>query len=316
MKTEKTYQEDEPEVNRILLERGIRSTIHELRNPEIHPEAADLLLELFKRPYGGEMLKVIAVALFRRPMSAEQREQAVQICLEICRRGIEKPYSGAEIIAGNELAENAGPHHVDKIGEMLLDKGLGERRGVFTRALGIVGNADAISYLRAGGRDAEIANWAITELARLLPPLEAIQICDAALALENLRYRKNIEETRTKLQRKLKRLEPVHLSTELAPEGLEEWSANIDGTWLPKITQVVRKIVDRGFGRSESAEIRTVMDDMIPGEVKTLKFEVTFAGKATDLWAQISCDDEDAFDFYIFALPELIQRISSGIRLK
>jgi len=315
MNAERTYHQDEQEVNEALKRQGIQNTVDDLLNPEIHPEAVGVLLELFKRPYGGPMLQTIAAALFRRPMSAAQKEEAVRTCLRICHSGMDRPYSAAEMIAGNALADNVGPQHVREIGEMLLDRARGERRAVFARALGKVANDIAISYLHAGAKHPETANLAITELARLLLPGEAVEICDTALALPDLRYRKNVEEIRAKLQRKLKKRQPAHLTDELPPEGMQEWSSNIDGGWLPKISKGIRKVVEQGFGQKETAEIRTVMDGMSPDQIKTLKFEVTFERKSTSLWIQLSCDDEDAFDLYLFAPPELIRRLRSEIRL-
>lgn len=316
MNSEETFQEYEREVNEALARHGIQSTIDGLRNPEIYSDAATVLLDLFRRPYGGGVLRMIAVALFRRPMSPAQREEAIQTCLQICRRGMGKRYSDAELIAGNELADNAGPQHAGKIGEMFLNKRLGENRDVLALALGKIADSNAISYLRAGAKDAETANLAITELARLLRPVEAIQICDAALALSELRYRKNVEEIRAKLERKLKRRQPTHLTDESPPEGLEEWSANIDGDQISMILRAIRKLVEQGFGKSESDEIRTVMDDMSPKETKTLKFKITFAGEEHEFWTQIYCDDEDAFDLYAFGPAELIHRMGSEIHLK
>lgn len=316
--TEERFVADKLRLNEALSRSGIDHTGTELyENPPVGIEAVPVLLnQLTSGKYAPRMFGMIALMLFRRPMDESQKVRAIDICIEYSRRNFKEAGPWVELLACNEIADNAGPQHVKAIGEMLLDKGLGERRSVFARALGIVGNAEAVSFLRAGAKDGETANFAITELARLIPHEEAIQIANTALALPNLLYRKNVEEIRKKLGRKLARRQPIHLTSELPPRDLEEWSTNIDSAWLPKISKAIRKVVEQGFGRAESAEIRTVMDDMSPGQVKRLKFDATFEGKATPLWIQLSCDDEDAFDFFVLGHQELIRRIGSEIQLE
>ena len=39
------------------------------------------------------------------------------------------------------------------------------------------------------------------------------------------------------------------------------------------------------------------------------KFDVKLRGTNTTLWLKIFCDDEDAYDLYIFGIPKLVDRI-------
>jgi hypothetical protein len=88
---------------------------------------------------------------------------------------------------------------------------------------------------------------------------------------------------------------------------------------LPKVLRTIRRCVDGGFAKGETAELRLAPDNLAVDQDVRFKFDVRFLGEATTLWLEIFCDDEDAYDLYIFSIPELVDRIknmgSSGKRV-
>ena len=50
-------------------------------------------------------------------------------------------------------------------------------------------------------------------------------------------------------------------------------------------------------------------DDLSVDQMVRFKFDVKLRGTNTTLWLKIFCDDEDAYDLYIFGIPKLVDRI-------
>ncbi|MDB6124335.1 MAG: hypothetical protein JWQ71_3328 [Pedosphaera sp.] len=315
--------EGEPQLNTWLEQKGIEYSIGDLYHDRIScPECGPELLEAFKVPYTFNLRVAIANALFARKLNASQKREAVEILLTIINQNPERHASLSTLIL-NELANNVDVGKVHELGKMLLDERFGELRADFTEPLRKIGNADAISYLKQAAKIPSAAPMALNALARLRVE-GAMQLCEEALKDPKMPYKDVIRETYRKLQRKQakKRVAASHMTSEPVPEGLEEWSANLDGSDLAKVLRGVQKCVEGGLGKAEIAEIRAAAEDLSPDgmstdeerEVVRLKFDVKFNGGERELWFEVFCDDEDAYDFYIYATSKLIEEIEGALK--
>jgi hypothetical protein len=138
-----------------------------------------------------------------------------------------------------------------------------------------------------------------------------LQLCDQALALPGVLFADGIRETRAKLKRQLAKKPGTrsHVTTESVPDDLKEWSSNLDGCDLPKVFRTIQKCVEGGFAKAEATEVRLAADDLSHDQDVRFKFDVKLRGTNTTLWLEIFCDDEDAYDMYIFGIPDLVDRI-------
>ncbi|HEV2294171.1 MAG TPA: HEAT repeat domain-containing protein [Tepidisphaeraceae bacterium] len=105
---------------------------------------------------------------------------------------------------------------------------------------------------------------------------------------------------------------PVHLVKGKAkmPNGLEEWSRNLDMDELEPIPKTVANCIERGFGDSEVAEVIAVAEEMKPDQTKIFRFPVR-AGKARgELWLVIFLDDIDSPDLEVHASAAVIEKFT------
>ena len=307
---------DEPAVNTALKEKGVQYTIGELRyNAALCPECVAELLELFRVRFSLYMRVALAEAIFARKPKGQQKRQAVEILLAVIRENPERSGTLSTLV-DNELAKNVAAVNARELGEMLFQKEFGYLRPGFACALGKIGNAEAISYLVRGGQDHELAACSLNALARLEPE-KAQELCENALKIPGVKHSDWIQETYSKLQRQLKRKTevsgPTHMTKASIPTELEEWSTNLDQDELPKVLRGLEACFESGFSQSEIAEIVSKADALSVGKTVRFKFAVRYLGKEAACWVEVFCDDEDAFDLYIFASPELIAKIDPSL---
>ena len=302
--------EGEAEANAELHRRGIPHSIGDLlHNDALCPECGPELLDLFRSPFPFNVRVPLAQAVFARKLKPAEKREAFGILLALIKEYPERSNS-LSMLVWNELPDNVDPTKVHELGQMALDKRYGPLRSGFLMALRKIRNADAISYLQRAAKDPLTAVHALGELARLRVE-GTLQLCDQALALPGVLHADAIRETRAKFKRQLAKRPGTrsHVTTESVPDDLTEWSSNLDGCDLPKVLRTIQKCVEGGFAKGEAKEVRLAADDLSHDQDVRLKFDVKFRGTHTTLWLEILCDDEDAYDLYIFGIPELVDRI-------
>ena len=111
---------------------------------------------------------------------------------------------------------------------------------------------------------------------------------------------------------------PVHLvkAPDSVPNGLEEWSANLDPEDLQPALEKLTACLEGGFGRKEIAEIEGVADAMKPEQTRAFRFPVRALGEPGELWVVVFMDDIDSPDLYIYARPEVIRKFGASVELK
>ncbi|MDB6019409.1 MAG: hypothetical protein JWR19_3898 [Pedosphaera sp.] len=318
-----SFDEDKRQVDAWLRDKGIPHGIAYLcDDPGLCPDCVPDLLALLRLPFSPNMRAIVAWALFRRKPGMEEKQEAVEILLTIIRQGRGQNDVSLETLVLNELAQNVEADKVHEIGRMLLDEGYGELRGCFTEPLRRIGNGEAINYLCQATKIPVAASLALSALMRLRVE-GTLELCEEALKQPGMLYKDAVKETYRKLQRKLakKRGTVSHVTNEPMPEGLEEWSANLDCPDLAKVLRGIQKCVEGGFGKAEIAEVRAAADELSPefeespeSQTVRLKFEVKFNGGDRELWLEVFCDDEDAYDLYVFGHPTLIKEVEGVLK--
>src|SRR5262249_35080409 len=160
-------------------------------------------LELLKKPLRDDVHLIIADTLFRRKLSLAVKRTAINTILARIEKVAASGHSRnspLSILISNELADNIEKDRVHDIGRMMLDKKYGDFRGDFTMVLGKIGGDEAISYLRKGAADSEVASLSLDVLARMRVE-GTLDLCEKALANPRIRYREAIMETCHKLKR-------------------------------------------------------------------------------------------------------------------
>jgi hypothetical protein len=323
MQSQVLFEKETTGVDAWLARRGIQPGITGLyRDPAACPDCVPELLELFKSPWSLHMRQVISSALLSRKPNVAQKRELVEVILELVREHKGQYNHELSIWVLNDLANNVAADKMHEIGRMMLDEGYGELRREFAFAFRKFRNAEAIAYLKQAAKIPQIASAALYSLAQMRAE-GTLELCEEALKTPGILHKDVIKETQKKLQRKpaKKKAAVSHLTTEPVPEGLEEWSANLDGPDLKKVLSGIQKCVEAGFGKAEIEEIRTAAEDLSPEEtseeeerdVARLKFEVQFNGGDHPLWLEVFCDDEDAYDLCIFGHPKLIREMEAAL---
>jgi hypothetical protein len=211
-------------------------------------------------------------------------------------------------LVANELVDNVTTNKAHEVGQMVLDPRYGYFRAALIFVLAKIRNTDAIAYLKQAAKDPKIAAPALDELARLREE-GTLELCEAGLTQLDLKQsaKESIKKTQSKLKRLAAKKEsgPSHVIKTLIPEGLSEWSANLDGSEIPKQLKLIQKCLDGGFRKPEISEVQNLTDELSPGQDVRFKFDVTFNGHETALWLKVHCDDDDAYDLYVFGPPAL-----------
>src|ERR1051326_5664034 len=300
----------EAEANAELRRRGIPHSLGDLfHDGTLCPECGPALLDLFRFPLPFNVRAPLAQAVFARKLKPAENKEAFGILLALIKETPERCNS-LSMLAWNELPDNVDPSRVHELGQMALDNRYGPLRSGFLMALRKIRNADAIGYLQRAARNPLTAALALGELARLRVE-DTLQLCDQAIALPGVLHADGILETRAKLKRQSAKKQgtPSHVTAEPIPDGLKEWSSNLDGGDLPKGLRAIQKGVEGGFAKGEATEVRLAADDLSNDQDVRFKFDVKLRGRSTTLWLELFCDDGDAYDMYIFGIPELVDRI-------
>jgi hypothetical protein len=310
-------QKETDQVNAWLRKRGIRYAIRDLyHKPRLCPDCVPALIELLKSPISHRMCGLAAQALFARKPNSSQKQEAVDALLTIVRQSAGQYDTDLSLLVINQLCDNLSATRVHQIGEMVLDKRYGELREELTGVLWRIGKTDAVSYLLRAAKEPQTASVALEGLSQLRVN-GTLTLCERALKDRRLdaESKEAIRETYSELKRQLakKRETASHVTKETIPKHLREWSANLDGDELPKVLRTIQKCLEGGFAKSEISGVMSAARDLSVDQDVRLKFNVRFIGKPTTLWLEIFCDDEDAYDLYILAFPDLIDKFQGAV---
>jgi hypothetical protein len=313
-------EENKAEIARVnvwLNNKGLRHGILELdREPRLGSGHLPVLIDLLKSPLSPWMSKVVAYLIFAAKPDPQRRREAIDAILSIVRRNAGNDDNYLSLLVSNEVFNNVDSDKVHEVGEMALDGRYGELRDDLTYVLRKIGNEDAISYLQLAAKDPATAAVALGGLAHLRVD-GTLALCENTL--NNLKLdsdsRRAIKETHAKLKRlsSRKNARASHLTKDSIPAGLHEWSANFDRPEIPKALLALSKCFDRGFGKPEQAEIGTVIKELSLDQEARFKFTIDHNGKKSPLWLKIVCDDEAAYDMYVFAKPALIKCVDAAL---
>lgn len=306
---------DEIELNNRLKQIGIQSGILELAgNYTLYPDCVPQLLEFFREPLSIYRRVNLAQAILARKPNAGQKREVIDVLLNLVRENPERG-SAFESIMLNELANNISKDKVHELGAIVLDKRYLTIRPAVVQPLYKIGNSDAITYLKQVAMEGGLAAYALDALARLR--VEGIaEMCEAALADKDVLFKDAIRETYRKVKRRQEKKSAgtSHITRDPIPNGLAEWSINLDAPELPKALKCIQKSVGRGFGKLESTEVSRTADDLSVNDDVRFKFEIEFMNQSATLWLEIFCDDEDAYDLGAFGLPALISKIEAEMK--
>ncbi len=307
---------DLPAVDKWLRSKGIQNSLWELyHDADFCPDCVPQLLELLELPYSLHTETVVAVAIkFRKPNAAQKR-RAFDVFLRIVKQRADEEDEISHLIL-NELSWFVTPDRVHETGRLLFDERYGQARDNFAYVLMKIGNAEAITYLIRAAKDPVTAAFALTCLSRLRVD-ETAALCEAALAHPDIPkpYKQTIKGIYSKVKKRaVKPGSPSHKTNDAIPKTLAEWSANLDASDLPKVLRKIRPCVETGFGTREISETQSAAANLSPDQTARLKFPVKAAGVATDLWLEIFCDDEEAFDLYICGHEKLISGIEGPLK--
>ncbi len=309
------FDSEKAEVDAWLRKMGIGYTLGQLYDkPGACPDCVPQLLELLKKPFRDDVHGIIADALFRRNPSPAVKRKAMDTIIarieKVAASG-DTENSQLSILISNAFADNIEKDRVHNVGRMMLDKKYGDLRGDFTMVLCKIGGKDAISYLRKGAADPEIASLSLDVLARMRVQ-GTLELCEKALANPRIRCKDAIRETYQKLKRRMARKPagPSHATSDSIPKGLEEWSSNVGRPGLSKVLRSLSGFVEEGFGKAEIAEVRAAVDELAVDETARFRFEPKAGGKSVPVWIEVFMDDENAPDLYIFSSKDLIAKLN------
>jgi hypothetical protein len=307
------------QLNAWLREKNIPHTVSELRdNRTLCPDCGPVLLELFNSSASlpAHARTVLADALFARKLKASDKKEAIEAFLKFIKENAGLNIHWMSIVVLNGFAKNVSADKVHEIGQMAMDEKYNNLRPELTHVLYRIGNAEAVAYLLKAARDPVTAPLALDGLARLRVD-GTLELCEEALKHEDMLYKDAIKDTYRKLKRQLakKPTGPSHITTDAVPNGLEEWSTNLDGPELPKVLRQFKKLVQEGFSKNEIQEVVLAADNLSFEQTVRLKFPVTVKSGQTVLWLELFCDDENAYDLYVFGEPAFISKIEEAVKI-
>jgi hypothetical protein len=319
------------EVDEKLQQHGIDYTIAESeggdgsgrgrRWEDVKQHAADLpvLFDLLRQPFTAQMHCIVARMISRYNLGLNQRQAFFHHLLDRVARfdGSREEDLFLSMIVLNELSQNADAACASEVGKMALD----DRFGIHVRqslpeVLFLMRTDEALSYLRRITEDPQRVAMVVQDLAKW-KPLEAVELCKRALKDSRTAHKDIIREVLAKHQRQGGKKQPKldHATKAAIPTGLNEWSTNLDAPQLPTALRAVQKTVSTGFGTMEIAEVRAGADQLEPDETVRFRFPVKIGTDNYALWIEIFCDDEDAFDLYVFGDKTVIQALEKATKV-
>ncbi len=220
------------------------------------------------------------------------------------------PFERAQI--GVNIDKLVGPEITDDLIRLIKDERYGWSRSGLCMALAKTKDSRAADVMESVLAQDGMTRWALESLGKL----------KASHHVEAVRkfLRHPNADVRREAKKALKRLgfpveippPPVHLVKKRRPlpEGLEEWSTNLDIEDLNPTLEALAKCVEAGFGNQEIAEINGVVDEMKHSQTKTFCFPINSEGQSSEAWVELFMDDIDSPDLAIYARPKLIEKLN------
>jgi hypothetical protein len=212
----------------------------------------------------------------------------------------------------------AVPEIADDLIQLIKNPRYGVSRSMLCEVLRKTKDPRAADVLASALDDDELASSALESLGKL----RAVQYLDRIRKC--LRHPK--PDARREAKRALKKLgfpveippPPIHQvkNQKLIPKELEEWSTNLDIEALNPVLENLSQCIDRGFGKTEVAEVAGVVDAMKHNQTKAFRFPITAQGMDSELWMAVFMDDVDSPDLYVYGKPDVIQKFEATVKLK
>jgi hypothetical protein len=214
--------------------------------------------------------------------------------------------------------ENAVPAVGDELVAMVENRKYGSARAGLLMALATTKHPRAADVIASVLHEQHMAWAGVGALAKL----KATQHVDAVRRC----LRDPDSAVRREAKKALKKLgfavetppPPVHLVKGRAkvPEGLEEWSQNLDMDDLEPVLKKLCSCIESGFGDEELREVMGVVEEMRVEQTKVLRFPITAAGERAEIWLSIFMDDIDSPDLAVYASAAVIQKFEPLVPLK
>lgn len=221
------------------------------------------------------------------------------------------PFERAQI--GVNLDKLAVPEIADDLIRLIKDQRYGWSRSGLCAALVKTKDSRAAEVIASVLAENEMSRWALEALGKLKASQHVVAV-RIFLRHPNADVRREAKKTLKKLGFPVEiPPPPVHLvkNRRLLPEGLEEWSTDLDIEDLNPTLEALAKCVEAGFNKQEIAEINGVVDEMKHDQTKTFCFPINVRGQNSEAWVELFMDDIDSPDLAIYARAELIQKLSS-----
>lgn len=309
------------EADCLLAREGIPHSVLDLYyNHALASEYINDLLRVWKLALENEgihnrALVLIADVLFDCQLSKQQKHEAVNNLFEFIKDYKTVPVKDIYLdsLIVNTLVANLDKTsgYVNKLGEMLLNRKYGRLREQFTFALKRLRNKEAVPFLLKAAKESTTAAIALDALS-VFKVKETLPLCEEALNTPGIEGKDAIKETYTRLQKKLlKKVDVVHVTEEEVPAGLSEFCTNIDAEVVDQFLRGIWKCFDSKNSRKELAEIKQVIIDLAVEQNVRMKFDKMYNKQKITFWLEVFCDDEAAYDIYIFGPQMLIDKLDA-----
>jgi hypothetical protein len=215
---------------------------------------------------------------------------------------------------GMRIWDNAVPEIAEDLIRLIEDRRYDHHRGPLCQALAEAKHPRAADVIVSVIDEKWMAQWCLWALRKTRGAEKHIPKVQKFL-------RHPVSDVRRDAKKLLKKLgvpvdlppPPAHLVKDKrhVPEGLEEWSANLDMDDLAPTLQKLAASVEEGFAQAEIAEVIGVAEQMDADQTKAFRFPIKTDGTNSELWIVIFMDDPSSPDLYIHADARVVQKLAS-----
>jgi hypothetical protein len=217
--------------------------------------------------------------------------------------------------ASMRIWDLAVPQIAEDLIRLIQDRRFGNGRGPLCMGLAKTKHPRAAEVIASVLEEDGMA-WAVLQA---LAKLKAAQYADSVRKF----LRHSDADVRREAKKALKKFGvametaplPVHLvkGRRSFPNGLAEWSANLDMEDLEPTLAALARCVESGFGPTEIAEVVGVVEETRHDQSKMFCFPITAAGRMNEVWLSVFMDDIDSPDLGIYGSQELIQKLKETL---
>jgi hypothetical protein len=212
---------------------------------------------------------------------------------------------------GVRIWDNAAPEIAEDLIRLIEDRRYEHHRGPLCRALAETKHPRAADVIASVMDEKWMEQWCLGALGKTRGAEKHIPKIQKLLSHP-------VSDVRRDAKKLLKKLgvaaeippAPVHLvkGKRHVPEGLEEWSTNLDMDDLAPTLEKLALCIEEGFARTEIAEVMAVAEEMEPDQTKTFRFPIKTGGVVSELWIVAFMDDGSSPDLYIHAEGKVVQK--------